>query len=183
MITLSIISLLCIAAICAYMAYFFKHYRVIPPSLSQTAEYPGCYYFFQVVICFIFGYLQYYYPIIYPYSEYGWRGILLNAGCAGLALAGYYSYKPGDDKKRDLTIHKVGSMVGGVLIMLFYAIVIGWWIPILALVIGAIALGVKFKGHRYGVEEPDNSITFWVEMCIVIVISFDLIRRAVGLFF
>lgn len=168
--------MLCIVSIIVYVTYFLVRHKVVPPSLSQTAEYPGCYYFFQTVICVIFGFLQFYYPTIYPFSEYGYSVLLLSAGCAGLSLSGYFSYTPWDESKRDLPIHKYGSLAGGAVLMTFYAIFMGMWLPVLASVASCVILGLIVKGHRYK-SEVGNSVTFWVEMCIVAAISIDLVYR------
>lgn len=178
MIALGIVSLLCVAAIYAYAVTFLVRYRVVPPSLSLTAEYPHCYYWFQATICAIFGFLQFYYPVIYPFSEYGYAELLLNAGCAGLQLSGYFSYTPGEETKRDQAIHQYGSLSGGVLVMLFYAFVAGWWMYILPFMAACVGLGFAVKGRGWN-RPVDNSVTFWVEMGIVLVMSVDLVYRFV----
>ena len=168
--------MLCILFVLVYLAYFFITYRCIPPSLSQTAEFPHCYYGFQTMICFIFGYLQFYYPVIYPFADYGYSEMLLNAGCAFLALAGYFSYSPWDETARDMFIHQKGSLAGGICLMLFYAIFREWWLFILIVMAVCVALGYCIKG--YGYERPkDNSITFWAEMGMMVIVSRDIIER------
>lgn len=180
MLVLSIVSLLCLGAILTYLAYFFITYRTIPASISQTAEFPHCYYGFQFVICFIFGYLQFYFPTLYPFSEYSYWSMLLNAGCSGLALAGYFSYSPWEETSRDMTIHKIGSLTGGVLLMIFYAFVLKWWIFILSVLAICLVLGYFIPGNGWN-RQKDNSITFWVEIGLIVIVGYDLVRNFIEL--
>lgn len=180
MLTLSIISILCLVAIVTYLAYFLITYKRIPASISQTAEFPHCYYGFQTVICFIFGYLQYYFPAVYPYADYGFSSMLLNAGCAGLALAGYFSYSPWEETKRDMTIHQYGSLAGGSLLMLFYAIFREWWLFILIVLAVCVTLGYFIQGNGWN-RQKDNSITFWVEIGLIVIVGTDLVQRFIAL--
>ena len=176
MLILSVVSLLIIIGFLSYVTYFFVTYKQVPPSLSQTAEFPHCYYGFQTVICTTFGFLQFYYPCLYPFSDYGFSAILLNAGCSGLALAGYFSYSPWEETKRNMTIHKFGSLSGGVLIGVFYAVVLGQWLLTLSALTAALLLGYFIPGHGYE-REKDNSITFWVEIGLTVIIVKDLISK------
>lgn len=173
---LSLISVLCLVAILVYLAYFFITYKRIPASISQTAEFPHCYYGFQFVICFIFGFLQYYFPTIYSFADYGYISILLNGGCAGLALAGYFSYSPWEETERDMTIHKIGSLCGGILLITFYLLVLKWWLFIGIVLTICLVLGYFIQGNGWN-RKKDNSITFWVEIGLMIIVGRDLVKH------
>lgn len=181
MFALNIISILCLLAIVGYLGYFLFTYKRIPASISQTAEFPHCYYGFQTVICFIFGYLQFYFPTIYPFAEYGYWSMLLNAGCAGLSLAGYFSYSPWEETSRDMTIHQYGSLTGGALLMAFYAIVMKWWLFIAITLVVCLILGKSIPGNGWQ-RQKDNSVTFWVEIGLIVLVGTDLVRRFIESF-
>lgn len=170
-----------ILALIVYVVVFFTRYKTIPQSLSVTAEYPNQLYFWQCTICTIFGWLAFYFPTVYPYNEYGYWSLLLNAGVSGLALSGYYSYSSAEESKRLLTIHKVGSFSGAVLVSLFY-LLFGSWILVASTMLVAVALGLLIKGHRYNMPS-ENSLVFWLEIAIITIVSTDLVDKFIRLIF
>lgn len=176
----NIISLCAVLALIVYIIIFEARYKTIPQSLSVTAEYPSQYYYWQCTICTIFGWLAFYFPVVYTYAEYSYWPLLLNAGCSGLALAGYYSYSSAEETKRLLFIHKVGSFSGAICVCLFYMI-FGNWIFTLSTLAICLLLGMFIKGHRYKQKE-DNSIVFFMEIAIVIIVSSDIITRFISMF-
>lgn len=175
MLIYSIISVCAVIALLLYILIFFVRYRVVPQSLSVTAEYPHQLYYWQCTICTIFGWLAFYFPTVYTFSEYGYWPLLLNAGVSGLALSGYYSYSSAEESKRLLTIHKVGSFSGAVLVSLFY-IIFGSWVLVLSTMSVAVLLGLLIKGYRYRMPS-DNSLVFWLEIAIISIVSTDLIKK------
>lgn len=172
------ISMCAIVALIVYVMVFFIRYRTIPQSLSVTAEYPDQLYFWQCTICAIFGWLAFYFPTTYTFAEYGYYPLLLNAGVSGLALSGYFSYSNAEETRRLLTIHKVGSFSGAVLVCLFYIFCGTWW-AVLAPMAVAVVLGLLIKGHRYH-QGTDNSLVFWLEIAIIGIVSGDLINKFIG---
>lgn len=173
------VSLIAFLAMIIYVICFFCRYKIIPQSLSVTAEWTGRYRWWQVTICTVMGWLSYYFPTIYPISEYGLYTILASAGIAGLSLAGYYSYFPGEEKQRDLIIHKVGSFSGAVCLCLFYLLGLHNWYILIVLGICAI-LGLIIKGNRYGYPK-DNSIIFWEELGIIGIVGHTIIENLLSL--
>lgn len=166
------ISLIALLAMLVYVICFLCRYRIIPQSLSVTAEYNGRYRWWQVTICSVMGWLSYYFPTIYPYSEYGLTTILASAGIGGLALAGYYSYSPDEEDRRLLIIHKVGSFLGATFLCLFFVMGLNNWHVLVVLGICAI-LGVIIKGHRYGYP-TSNSVIFWEELGIIGIVGYHI---------
>lgn len=175
MLLYSTISLIAVLAMIVYIIVFFARYRTIPQSLSVTAEYPHQLYYWQCTICTIFGWLAFYFPTIYTFNDYGYFTLLLNAGVSGLALSGYFSYSSAEETKRLLTIHKVGSFSGAVLISIFY-IIFSSWILVLVSMLIAVILGLLIKGYRYRMPS-DNSLVFWLELAIITIVSSDLVTR------
>lgn len=175
LLVLNCISLVALLAILVYIICFFCRYRIIPQSLSVTAEWTGRYRWWQVTICSVMGWLSYYFPAIYPIVDYSLWPILASAGLAGLSLAGYYSYEPGEESKRLLTIHKVGSFSGAVCLCLFYLLGLHNWYILIVLGICAI-FGLIIKGNRYGYPK-DNSIIFWEELGIIGIVSYDIVIK------
>lgn len=169
------ISIIAILAIVIYVLCFLFRYRVVPQSLSVTAEWSGRYYWWQITICSVMGWLGFYYPAMYPISDYGLWPLLASAGVSGLGLAGYYSYSPAEETKRDITIHKVGSFSGAVLLCLFHVLCIGDYLALAILAIGAI-LGLIIKGKRL-LFENSNSIVFWEEIGIILICSYNIIKN------
>lgn len=214
MLIVNSIGLVCVFAILIYTVCFLCRYRVIPQSLSVTAEFSGRYYWWQVTICTVMGFLTYYLATVYPLVDYvtlqttklkflpyipcvhkGY-GLLTMVGCLGtmgLGLAGYYSYSPDVETKRLLTIHKVGSFSGAVLLMLFYIIKdfthssqnLHWYVVLVVLAV-CLLLGVFVKGCRKNITDSeisydkDNSIVFWMEIGLVGLVSYDIIMNFIG---
>lgn len=178
MIVLHSVSLVALAAMLIYVICFFCKYRFIPQSLSVTAEWSGRYRWWQVTICTVMGWLSYYLPTCYPFAIYGALPLLGAAGVAGLALAGYYSYSPEVETKRDLTIHKIGSFVGAVLLCLFYLLVYHNYFILTILGVGVI-LGLLIPGYRYGYSKS-NSIIFWEELGIIGIVGYYIIINFIG---
>lgn len=178
MIVLHFVSLIALAAMLIYVICFICRYRIIPQSLSVTAEYNGRYRWWQVTICTVMGWLSYYFPTVYPFALVGPFTMLASTGLAGLALAGYYSYSPGDETKRDLTIHKVGSFLGAIFLCMFYLLCFQNWYVLT--VLGACAvLGLLVKGYRYGYKES-NSIIFWEELGIIGITGYYIILNFIN---
>lgn len=175
MIILHSISLLSLVAFLVYIICFLCRYRVIPQSLSVTAEWSGRYRWWQVTICSVMGWLSYYFPTIYTFQEFSFWPILSSAGLGGLSLAGYYSYFPGEESKRELVIHKVGSFTGAILICLFYLLGLGklWILPVLGV---CLVLGLVIKGSRLGYSQS-NSIIFWEEIGIIGIMGSDIVFK------
>lgn len=148
------------------------------------------------------------YPVYNLLHGYGLLSLLGCAGACGLALAGYYSYSPEKESKRLLTIHKVGSFTGAVLLILFYIIksiiykgeFIHWSFCACALV-AALILGIVIKGKRLmGQTEvadmfegkttmidgswkrysEDHSIVFWMELAIIVIVASDIINKFIS---
>lgn len=181
MLTLHIISLIALAAILIYIICFICRYRIIPQSLSVTAEWNGRYTWWRIMICTIMGWFSYWYPVVYDFSTYGFYTLLASAGVAGLALSGYYSYSPYEETKQDLTIHKIGSFCGATLICLFYVLCQhSWWVLIVlgvCLLLGFFIQGYRTSdGPRYS---KSNSIVFWEEIGIIGIIGYDIIHNFV----
>lgn len=234
MLVINSIGLIAVFAIVVYIICFLCRYRVIPQSLSVTAEWSGRYYWWQTTICTVMGFLGYWLATVYPMNnvlvsimtnvrsfisgnpfvitEHGY-GLLPMLGCAGvcgLALAGYYSYSPAEETKRLLTIHKVGSFTGAVLLVLFYIIkslmwsdeFVDWKFCLIVLAISLI-LGLVIKGKRlvgqYEVNDlletkimldansnykryaEDHSIVFWMELGIIVIVSTDIINKFINI--
>lgn len=179
MIILHLISLVALVAILVYIISFFIKYHIIPQSLSVTAEWTKYYRWWQVTICSVMGWLSYYFPTIYSFEDYGFWPILASAGVAGLSLAGYYSYFPGEEKSRDLFIHKIGSFSGAVCLCLFYVLGLGRWEIIYPLAI-CLILGIFIRGSRYGCPK-DNSIIFWEELGIIGIVGYDIVQNFIQL--
>lgn len=173
------ISLIALVAVIIYVVCFFFRYRIIPQSLSVTAEWTGRYRWWQTTMCTVMGWLSYYFPTIYSIKENGLWPILASCGIAGLALAGYFSYSPGEETKRDLMIHKIGSFAGAVMLCCFYLFALGWW-QILIVLSGCLGLGLLIKGNRYGYPK-DHSIIFWEELGIIGIIGYDIITKFIQL--
>lgn len=186
MLVLHSISLAALVAILIYVVCFICRYKIIPQSLSITAEYNGRYTWWQIMICTIMGWLGYWIPTVYPFSECSFYPILAAAGMSGLALAGYYSYSPDEETKKDLTIHKVGSFSGAVLVCLFYVIYMHWWavfgVLALGLLLGFIVPGYRYDAHYYSRHTISNSIVFWEEIGIIGIVGFDIVTRFIDCF-
>ena len=180
MVIIHSISLLALLAMLVYVICFLCRYRIIPQSLSVTAEYNGRYRWWKWTICLVMGWLSYYFPTIYPYSEYGLYPLLASLGVAGLSLAGYYSYSPDEEDKRLLIIHKIGSFVGAVSLCLFFVLGLGnGWTFIILGCCGSLGMGIK--GYRYGYS-PSYSIIFWEELGIIGIIGYHIIINFVNEF-
>lgn len=171
------ISIIAILSMFIYVICFLFRYRTIPQSLSVTAEWSGRYYWWQITICSVMGWLGFYFPAIYPIADYGLWPLLASAGVSGLGLAGYFSYNPGDETKRDLFIHKVGSFSGAVLLCLFFVLCVKDYISLIILGVGLI-LGTIIKGHRKDFPSG-NSIVFWEEIGIIIICSYNIIKNMI----
>ena len=177
MIGLHIVGIVALVAIVVYVVCFLCRYRVIPQSLSVTAEWSGRYRWWQVTICSVMGWLSYYFPTVYTFEDYGYYALLSSAGVAGLSLAGYYSYYPGEEEKRELIIHKVGSFSGAVCLSLFYVLGLGEWSILVVLGIGLL-LGLLIKGRRIGFPRS-HSIIFWEEIMIIGFVGYSIIENFV----
>lgn len=173
-----LISLIALVAMLTYIICFLCRYRVIPQSLSVTAEWSGRYRWWQITICTVMGWLSYYFPTVY--HDLGLINLLASGGIAGLALAGYYSYHPGEESKRDLTIHKVGSFTGAILICLFYILALGRWQSTFIILGTCLILGTTIKGSRL-FSPKDHSIIFWEELGIIGIIGYDIINNFIKL--
>lgn len=178
MIVLHCVSLIALFAMLVYIVCFFGKYRIIPQSLSVTAEWSGRYRWWQITICTVMGWLSYYFPTVYPFETYTAFPLLASAGVAGLALAGYYSYSPKEETKRDLTIHKAGSFTGAVFLCLFFILCFNNWYVLTVLGICAV-LGLLFKGYRYGYS-IGNSIIFWEELGIIGIVGYYIIQNFIN---
>ena len=180
MLTLHSISLAALFAVLVYVICFVCRYRIIPQSLSVTAEFNGRYKWWQIMICTVMGWLGYWIPTVYTFAECGYYTILASAGVAGLALAGYNSYSPDIETKHDLTVHKVGSFSGAVLVCLFYVLFLKWW-AVLGVLAACLVLGVLVPGYRFNDitkrYDKSNSIVFWEEIGIVCVVGFDIVKH------
>lgn len=178
MIIIHFISLLALMAMIIYVVCFLFRYRIIPQSLSITAEYNGRYRWWQITICTVMGWLSYWFPTIYAFNDFGPITLLASAGVAGLALAGYYSYCPDEESKRLLIIHKCGSFIGAIFLCLFFLIALQNWYVLTVLGVCAI-LGLLIKGHRYGFP-VDNSIIFWEELGIIGIVGYYIISNFIN---
>lgn len=180
MIVINVISLIFLVALVAYIVCFLCKYRVIPQSLSITAEYSGRYTWWKLTMCISMGWMSYYYPTVYPYRsfylepDYGLLPMLAVAGVAGLSMAGYYSYFPGEEDKQTLMVHKIGSFLGAVCIVLFYVFSGSNVWQILAIFAFLLALGFLIKGKRKGYPDG-NSVVFWLEIGVVYLVASDII--------
>lgn len=173
MIVLHSISMLALIAMLVYVICFICRYRIIPQSLSVTAEYNGRYRWWKWTICLVMGWLSYYFPTVYPYSEYGLYPLLASLGVAGLSLAGYYSYSPDKEDRELLLIHKIGSFAGACFLTVFFSAGLheSWIFIVLAF---CSMLGVYITGKRYGY--PENiSIIFWNELGIIGIVGYNII--------
>lgn len=174
---LNIISAMGFVAMVAYIVGFLLKFRFIPQSLSITAEYSGRYNWWKITICTVMGWLSYWFPTTYSFSEYAYWPIMPSIGVLGLALAGYYSYHPGEETKLELAVHKIGSFTGSALVCLFYILALENYYALLILGVGLI-LGLLFKGKR--LDFPDsNSILFWEEIGIIFIIEYDVMSRII----
>lgn len=172
---LNIISAIGFIAMFVYIVCFLYEFRFIPQSLSITAEYSGRYSWWKITICTVMGWLSYWFPTVYSFSEYAFWPLLPSLGVLGLALAGYYSYHPGDETKMELIIHKTGSFLGSVCVCLFYILALERYFALVVLGIGLV-LGLLIKGKR--LDFPDsNSILFWEEIGIIFIIEYDVFTR------
>lgn len=180
MFVLNSISMCAILALVVYITVYFCRYRLIPQSLSVTAEFPHQHYYWQCTICTIFGWLAYYFPTVYTFGEYGYWTLLLSGGVSGLALSGYYAYSNGEETSRLLFIHKVGSFSGAVLVSIFY-VLFGSWILVCSVMGIGVVLGLIIPGHRYR-QPMSNSLVFWLEIGIVIIVSTDLVQKFIQSF-
>lgn len=172
---LNIISVVATAGMLVYVLCFLFKYRIIPQSLSITAEYSGRYSWWRITICSVMGWLAYWFPTVYSFEEYSYWTLLASTGVQGLALAGYFSYHPGEETKKELTIHKVGSFTGAVLVCLFYVLALNNYYALIVLGVCAV-LGLLIKGKRKGFADS-NSIVFWEESGIILIIAADIFAR------
>lgn len=180
------ISMAALVSMIVYVICFICRYRIIPQSLSVTAEYNGRYVWWQIMICSVMGWLGYWIPNVYTMQECGFWPLLASAGVAGLSLAGYYSYNPGEETKHDLMVHKIGSFTGAVLVCLFYIVYMKWWIVIGVLLL-CLALGLMLPGRRFDAlnsrgYKTSNSIVFWEEIGIVCIVGFDIVKHFIACF-
>lgn len=178
MIVIHFISLLALLAMLIYVICFICRYKIIPQSLSVTAEYNGRYRWWKWTICLVMGWLSYYFPTVYPYSEYGLYTLLASLGVAGLSLAGYYSYSPDKEDKRLLIIHKVGSFAGAVFLCLFFVIGLEEKTAFI-LIMSGLLLGSSVKGFRYGYKAC-NSIIFWEELALIGIIGYHIVNNFIN---
>lgn len=178
MIVIYFISLLALLAMLIYVICFICRYRIIPQSLSVTAEYNGRYRWWKWTICLVMGWLSYYFPTAYPYSEYGLYPLLASLGVAGLSLAGYYSYSPDEEDKRLLIIHKIGSFAGAIFLCLFFTLGLEEMWVFIVLICGVI-LGLVIKGHRYNYT-ASHSIIFWEELAIIGIVGYNIITNFIN---
>ncbi len=133
-------------------------------------------------MCISMAWMSYYYPTVYPYRgflldpDYGLLPILAVAGVAGLSMAGYYSYFPGEEDKQTLLVHKIGSFTGAVFVVLFYMFTgENVWL-ILAIFGCLLVLGFLIKGKRK--NYPDgNSVVFWLEIGVLYLVGSDIIAH------
>lgn len=186
MLVLHSVSLAALLAVLIYVVCFICRYRIVPQSLSVTAEYNGRYIWWQIMICTVMGWLGYWIPTVYDFSTYGYWPILASVGAAGLALAGYYSYSPDEESKHDMMIHKIGSFSGAALVCLFYVACLHWWAVLFILAIcallGLIVPGCRYDAHYTRGYSISNSIVFWEEIGIIGIIGFDIVNRFISCF-
>ncbi len=176
---LNIISAIGFVAMSVYIVCFLLKFRFIPQSLSITAEYSGRYTWWKITICTVMGWLSFWFPTVYPFAEYSYWAILPSIGVLGLALAGYYSYHPGDETKLELAVHKTGSFIGSACVCLFYIIALEQDFVWIILGVGLV-LGLLIRGKR--LDFPDsNSVLFWEEIGIIFIIQYDVVTRILSL--
>lgn len=182
MVIINVISVIFLFALIVYIVCFLCKYRVVPQSLSITAEYSGRYLWWKLTMCISMAWMSYYYPTTYPYRgfllepDYGLLPMLAVVGVVGLSLAGYYSYFPGEEDKQTLMTHKIGSFSGAICMVLFYMFADGNVWQILSIFGCLLILGFLIKGKRKGYPDG-NSVVFWLEIGIIYLIGTDVINH------